>query len=358
MKKEIRVKVIPDLSHVYLKSLYSEISKNEDIKIYEFKKSFADVKDFFKVDIFHFHWIEGLFIGYGRKNIFFYTFLFTALYLSLIFTIIFVLRKNLVITLHNVVTHRQLYPRLENKIFKLSLKLADGIIVHNNFSKKSAQQLYDVNPNKLFIVPMGNLNSSYLNEISKKKARKILNIPQEKFVILSFGYINKYKGIEELLEVFNYLLTHYKNMYLVIAGSCPDNNLKKKIEKFSAKFNDNVLIETEYVEDNKIQIFMNASDIGVLPYREITTSGSLLLYMAFKIPVIVTELESLKELMGSYGIYYKKDDLEDLKNEVIKASSGFYDLDSLGEKFFQISEQYNWDVIADKTIGIYKDMRI
>lgn len=356
--EEIKVKVIPNLSHVYLKSLYSEISKNKEIKIYEFKKNFGDIKDFLKVDIFHFHWIEGLFIGYDRKNTFFYTFLFTSIYLFLLFTIKFVLRKNLVITLHNVTPHNKLYPKLENKMFKLSLELADSIIVHNNYSKKSAVEIYKINPNKFILIPIGNFISSYSNRISKKNAREKLNISQDKFVVLFFGVISKYKGIEELIEVFDHLLKDYKNIYLIIAGACGDQFLKEKLENFAIKFNESVLIKMEYIANEDIQIYMNAANIGVLPYREITTSGSLILYMAFKTPVIVSELESLKELMGSYGIYYKKDDLEDLKNKVIKASSGFYDLKSLGEKFFQISEQYNWNVIADKTIKIYKDLRI
>jgi hypothetical protein len=42
---------------------------------------------------------------------------------------------------------------------------------------------------------------------------------------------------------------------------------------------------------------------------------------------------------------------------MIKASLGFYDLDDLGEKYFQISEKYNWNVIAEKTIGIYNLLR-
>lgn len=350
----MKVYVVPTITHAYLKSLYSCIIKNENFEIFEFRKRFSTLRYLLKSDIVHLHWIESLFIAYDRKNTFFLTVIITAIYINVLITLKFILRKKLVITLHNIVPHRRLYPSLEHRIFKFSLDLADNVIVHNNYSKKLAIQTYDLESNKLSIIPHGHFFSNYPNTLSKNESRNVLGIPNNYFVFLFLGSLNYYKGIPELLEVFSNVLKENEKIFLIITGLCLDNDLIETLKKFSDKFKTNSLIKICYVADEEIQVFMNASDVGVLPFRTITTSGSLLLYMSFKKPVIVPDLEPIQELLGDSGIYYKNSDNEDLMREILKTKNGFYDLKSISVKLNNLAEDYSWDDIAEETIKIYE----
>lgn len=340
------------ISAPYLELLHARLM-NKNVEIYECENRLDLVKGLRKVDIVHLHWIEGYFTVPNHK---YFTPLKLFIFINYLIFVKYVARKKIVITLHNLLPHENQYPKIQHKTFELSLKLADAVIVHNNYSKKMACSMYNIEEKKVWIIPHGTFGSYYPNRISKEEARGILKISKTKFVILFFGAIREYKGIEELLNILDDLLIYEKDLFIVIAGACADDNLKRRVIEFSNKFKQNSLVRIEYIPDKDVQIFMNASDVGVLPYREITTSGALLLYMSFKKPVIVSDLEPIKELLQDAGIYYKHGNNKDLQRTILKTKNGEYNLKELSQKVFEISQKYQWDNIAEKTIEVYKTL--
>ena len=340
------------ISQAYLQLLHAQLM-NKNVEIYECENRFDLVKGLRKVDIVHLHWIEGYFTVHNHK---YFTLLKSLIFINYLIFVKYIARKKIIITLHNLLPHENRYPTIQHKTFELSLKLADGVIVHNNWSEKLACSMYNIDEKKVWVIPHGTFGSYYPNNISKEEARGILKIPKTKFVMLFFGAIREYKGIEELLNILDDLLISEKDLFIVIAGACADDNLKGKVTEFSNKFKQNSLVRIEYIPDEDVQIFMNTSDVGVLPYREITTSGALLLYMSFKKPVIVSDLEPIKELLQDAGIYYNHRSNKDLQRTILKTKSGEYNLNELSHKVFAISQKYQWDNIAEKTIEVYKNL--
>jgi glycosyltransferase involved in cell wall biosynthesis len=326
---------------------------NGNVDIYEWENRLDLVKGLRKVDIVHLHWISGYFTVPNHK---YFTLLRSFIFINYLIFVKYITRKKIVITLHNLLPHENQYPTIQHKTFELSLKLANAIIVHNNYSKKMACRMYNIDEKKVWVIPHGAFGSYYPNHISKEEARGILKISKNKFVMLFFGAIREYKGIEELLTISDNLLTDEKDLFIIIAGACADDNLKRRLTEFSNKFKQNSLVRIEYIPDEDVQIFMNASDVGVLPYREITTSGALLLYMSFKKPVIVPDLEPMKELLQDAGIYYKCGDNKDLQRTILKTKRGEYNLKEISQKVFAISQKYQWNDSAEKTIEVYNSL--
>ena len=340
------------ISHPYIELLYAQI-ENRGFGVYKWVSRLDLLKGLRKAAIIHLHWIEGYFFVSHHKHL---TLLKSLVFISYLIFVRYVARRKIVITLHNLVPHVRLYPLLVSRIFTLSLKLADGVIVHNDYSKKMACRMYNTDKNKIRVIPHGTLSSYYPNDISKEAARDILKIPEDKFVMLSFGGIRSNKGLEDLLDILEDILVDEKDLFLVVGGKCYDATLESRLKEFSNKFKHNSLVRTEYIPDEDIQILMNASDVGILPYREITTSGALLLYMSFRKPVIVPDLEPIKELLQGSGIYYRQGDNKDLARVMLEAKSGFYNLVKLSQEVFQISQKYQWDNIAEKTVEFYNDL--
>ncbi|MFC2000520.1 glycosyltransferase [Chloroflexota bacterium] len=341
------------ISNPYSESLHTQIRK-KGFTIWEHQRGIWEwLSHLGETHIIHLHWIEYFFIVSKYKWL---TPLKSFLFVLFLILIKYVLRKKIVVTLHNLVPHVRLYPPLEHRMFALTLKLADGVIVHNNYSKKMACYMYNTDENKIRVIPHGNFNSYYPNHISKEAARDILKIPANKFVMISFGGIRRNKGLEELLNKLEDLLVYEENLFIIVAGACNDDSLKKKLKEFSNKYDQSSLVKIEYIPDEDIQILMNASDVGVLPYREITTSGALFLFMAFKKPVIVPTLEPIAELLQDSGLYYKHGDSEDLAKVILEAKSSSYDLERFSQVVFEISQKYQWDDIADKTIEFYNNV--
>ena len=340
------------ITQSYVELLYAQIRKR-NFGVYEWASRLDLLTGLKKATIIHLHWIEGYFFVPHHKLL---TLLKSFVFISYLIFVRYVVRKKIVITLHNLVPHVRLYPLLVSRIFTLSLKLADGVIVHNNYSKKMACRMYNTNENKIRVIPHGTFSSYYPNDISKEAARDILKIPEDKFVMLSFGGIRRNKGLEELLDLLEGLLVSEKDLFIVVGGACNDDSLKKKLTEFSNEFKQSSLVRTAFIPDEDVQTLMNASDVGILPYRDITTSGALLLYMSFRKPVIVADLEPVKELLQDSGIYYKHGDSEDLAKVILQTKKGFYNLEKLSREVFQMSQEYQWENIAEKTVEFYNDL--
>lgn len=343
---------VTEILHPYLKSLYTQVA-SKNYRVYEMKSRLDLLKGLRKASIIHLHWIESYLFKYGHRYI---SPLKSFTFIGYLIFIKYILRKKIVITLHNLLPHRMLYPVFERKMFGLTLKLADGVIVHNDYSKKMACRMHNTNESKIRIIPIGHFFSYYSKDISKQAARDILKIPENKFVMLFFGGIRSNKGLEDLLTILEDILVTEKDLFLVVGGKCYDVTLESRLKEFSNKFKHNSLVKTEYIPDEDIQIFMNASDVGILPYREITTSGALLLYISFRKPVIVADLEPIKELLEDSGIYYKHGDGNDLVQVILEAKSGSYNLEKLSQEVFELSQKFQWDDIADKTVEFYNDL--
>jgi glycosyltransferase involved in cell wall biosynthesis len=102
------------------------------------------------------------------------------------------------------------------------------------------------------------------------------------------GNIHYYKGIDILLDVWllNEKLLKNKDILLVIAGNgrLPDRNIPE---------NSNIKIINKLLTDKEFQSIVNSTNIGILPYRQISQSGVLLALLAQYKPVIVSKCGGL-----------------------------------------------------------------
>mgnify|MGYP000619077302 CR=1 FL=1 len=329
-------------AHPYLTLLYSTLRRYIQITDVKNKKdALHKLKFLIEADIIHLHWIEHYIHG---RNI-----ISTVLKLMLFLTsliLLKLLRKRIVITLHNVVPHEKKHAVLGALGFKISLHLTDAIIVHNRWSEKEARRIYGIEKEKIYIIPHGNFIGYYPNEISREEARKILNIPNDAFVILYFGKIKRYKGLNTLISALNGL----EDIWILICGEPKDENIKEDLLKFARSFK-NCILKLEYIPNEDIQVYMNASDIGILPYEEITTSGTLLLFSSFGKTVIVPNFEPIKEIARDTVIYYDGS-TEGLRESILKSRSER--LDRLSRRIYKESKKYSWEKIAAMTKQLYQ----
>jgi beta-1,4-mannosyltransferase len=233
----------------------------------------------------------------------------------------------------------------------------DGIITHCDRTKEEVElKCYLHNKSKVFVVPHGNYIDYYENTINSSECREKLGIPKENVVFLIFGYIYRYKGILETIDSFKKL--NQNNITLLIAGKPCEDKLEELINNSICKFT-NILFFAEDIPDNYVQIYLNACDCVIIPYKIFTTSGVALLAMSFSKACIAPYLGFFKDILNdSCSFLYDYNDVNGLFKAMQEAVEKKNKLSEMGENNLQLATQYNWELIANQTLEVYKNCLI
>lgn len=349
MKNRSRMKIlfIPDFrnSNSYQSNLSGSIEKL-DTDIY-FSTGYLELPISiikYRPHILHIHWTYPFMIANSRIGTIFMS---TGFIFQLIVSKLFGVK--IIWTVHNIIDHdRRKFKSLEIFFTKILSRLCDRIIAHCSSAKTEVERIYKQDSSFIDVIPHGNYIGQYENIISQEEARKKLNISKDDIVFLNFGQVRPYKGILELIDVFKKL--SHKNIKLIIAGKPVNKEITSDILK-SCKDNDNIKTILEYIPDKDIQVYMNASDIIVLPYKDILTSGSMILAMSFAKPIIVPEIGCITDFLDNRGGFLYKTDLLNEMESSLKV--GREELENMGKYNVQIIQRYGWDEIGKMTINTY-----
>jgi glycosyltransferase involved in cell wall biosynthesis len=144
---------------------------------------------------------------------------------------------------------------------------------------------------------------------------------------LFFGKIHYYKGLDILLESAQMLRKKRNDFLVTVAGDSKDFSEYIKYTKNT----DYLDLRVRFLDKEEIANVFNAADYLVLPYREVTQSGPLLIAFNFKVVPIVSNLDGFSEYIsdGKNGYMFTSESASDLaeKMEYILDSDSFnYDL--------------------------------
>ena len=300
-------------------------------------------------DILHLHWLHSFFAAPNTVKSLINTVNFLGRLVILRLTGV-----KIVWTAHNLKDHENQRPFLDRICTTLVAKLAHAIIAHCKAAKcEIATTLNLRNKDKIFVVPHGNYTGYYENNINRLEARKVLDIPNSSFVFLFLGWIRPYKGVFDLLDAFNQL--HIDEVQLVLAGkTLNDDELTEQIRQ-KTEGNDNIKFMPGFVPDNKIQVYMNACDVVVFPYRDVLTSGAVILAMSFGKTCIAPRMGCIQEILDDSGAFLYNPDIEEgLFQAMNSALQNSADLVRMGEYNQKSAAQWTWDSIAEKTLDVYR----
>lgn len=349
----MKVIFIPDYrqGNPYQKALAASLSKERVEVSFDATSSLFSVlksiKNSWKPDILHLHWIHLLLLASSKGKTIVKSICFIA---ELV--ILRILGIKIVWTVHNIVNHEKRFSSLELFLTKFATRLFNIIIVHSQFAKNKVKKVYQITDNsKIQVIPHGNYINNYKNIIDRIEARNKLKIDEKEIVFMYFGLIRPYKGVIELIGAFKELNVLQKKL-LIVGKPCSDEIAKNILKRCNK--NENIKIIFEFIPDNEIQIYMNAADVIALPYRDIITSGAVILAMSFGKPVIAPAIGCIPETLDREGSFLygpsEKDGLIRAMRQVFDA-----DLGKMGRHNFKLAKQLRWDKIAKKTYEVYYD---
>lgn len=351
----LRVLMMPDyrIDNPY-QTLLAKALQNEGVEIL-FPLGYRRVLPIFRaikthpytIDILHLHWLSPYIKGENRLNKTIYA---TKLLIDILLT---KLRGVKVVwTVHNYTSHNSQFPSLEQWTQRILLKIADRVIFHSTSALKDFSQTYQVDKFKIEVIPHGHYREVYNSPIEKFAARKSLNLPISGRIYLNLGMLRPYKGIENLLQVWQKNRKLLGESTLLIAGQAADQVYREKLST-QASETEGVILHTDFIEDEHIHLFFSAADVVVLPFEKILTSGSLILAMSYAKPIIAPRTGGIVETLGAADwLLYEPEDNQGLLH-ALKTSTQI-DLSALSQLVEQECDRLDWEKIGQLTKNTYQ----
>lgn len=274
------------------------------------------------------------------------------------------LGKKVVLTAHNVnAGKRDSNDSLLNRItLRAQYLLADHIFVHTELMKSELLQNFAVEAEAVSVIPFGINNSVPETDLTPQEAKQRLGMGSDERVILFFGAIRPYKGIDYLVEAFRLLAASHPEYKLVIAGE-PRKEATQYLNEIQGTIDRSlsqgqVLQKFHFIPDEETEVFFKAADVLVLPYTHVFQSGVLFLGYSFGLPVIGTDVGSIKEeiIEGKTGFLCKPCDAADLSKAIEKyfESDIFQDLENRRREIREYANAKNsWCTVGEMTQTVY-----
>jgi glycosyltransferase involved in cell wall biosynthesis len=260
-------------------------------------------------------------------------------------------------TCHNVRAHDVPYPRVEYVLKRLLVErnLCERVFVHCESAKDDLIETYDLAEEvrrEMTVVPHGHYLDDYENTVDSTAAREELGIDTDGTVFLFFGMIRPYKNVPRLIESFRSVAD--VDSRLVIAGKPTSERLARQV-RAAAGEDDRIRMELSFIPSDRVQFYLNAADVVVLPLKDVSMSGSSMLAMSFGKALVVPNIGCVAEIVGDGGAIVYDADKPDGLAGALKTSER-RDLVEMGETNYRLAEQSGWDITAQRTIDVYRDV--
>jgi len=220
---------------------------------------------------------------------------------------------------------------------------------------KSLRDLYisfGVAKDRIIVAPDGVDIERFDITISKNSARKKLGLPLDKKIVLYKGHLYKWKGVEHLARAMAYLKD--KNILCVFIGGT-----ERDIKYFKKEFGDkeNIFI-LGHKPRKETPVYQKASDVLIVPNsaendvsKLYTSPMKLFGYMASNIPIVASDLPSLREVLNEENsILVQPDNPKALADGIEKILTDGNLSKNISKEAYMNVNSYTWKKRAKKII--------
>lgn len=208
-------------------------------------------------------------------------------------------------------THPEFFPFFYKNFLKIylpsSIKSSDLIITISEASKKSICEFFDLSENKVKVV-YNTISKNFKrldeDELARLESQSNLNLPEKFFLYV--GVLEKRKNIELILKLAEKISDIDPNLKIVLAGK-PGfgyERFSSKIKQMSSK-----ILELNHVSDKDLLLLYNKAIALIFPSFVEGFGLPPIEAMACGTPVIASNCDALKEIIGDAGLLSEPNDL-------------------------------------------------
>ena len=186
---------------------------------------------------------------------------------------------------------------------------ADALFFHSETEREKFLEAVPIDRTHTHLADHG---ASFVrrSEAGRDEARASLGIAADETVFLCIGFIQEHKGFDRAVRAFAGLGAHGCRLDIVGSTRLDEPSFiahLNELERLCAE-TPGAHLHEGYVSDELFDRWIVASDVVVLPYREIWSSGVLERAALYDRPVIATRVGGLAEQAGDRSVTFVEDD--------------------------------------------------
>ncbi len=188
----------------------------------------------------------------------------------------------------------------------------------------------------------------------REEARRMLGLPQEGKVAVFLGILNRYQGIDLLLDVVSIMNRRGTAPHFLVMGF-PEEGYR---ERAAAHGLADSITFTGRIDYAKAPLFLSAGDIALSPKVSLTeANGKLFNYMACGIPTVVFDNPVNREILGETGVYAAPGDAADFAARIEQLLSNPKRLREISVLLRERAERdHSWRARGEELVGIYRQL--
>ena len=231
-------------------------------------------------------------------------------------------------------------PIFDKTIGKFLLKKYDKLIAVNGLEIDWIKNNFDINENKIKLIPNG-IPKSYLKNSNSDIIRKKFNIKNNELIVLSFSRMHKSKGLDLTVKVAQF----FPKVKFIIAGVDAGELSNLKNLSSSLKLN-NVIFFNDVPESSKLNVFSSA-DIFLFPSHYDAFGIVLLEAFSKKLAVLSSDSGGIPWVVDNSGLIFKDNNFDDLKYKLSLLVNNSKLRNKYSKLGYERVKDFTWEKIVD-----------
>ncbi len=262
-----------------------------------------------------------------------------------------------IVTIHDLIFQRypDFFPFLDRQIYKFKTKSAceqaDVIVAVSTQTKEDIIEFYGIDAERIVVIPP-TWNKHYESQISivyLEEIRLKYNLPEQ--FMLYVGAINSRKNLLKLLEAMQLLEMQDTILIIVSDGGEEAELFYAKIREYKLE---NRVFVLNGISNFELPAFYKLATICVYPSIYEGFGMPVMEALKMGLPIAASNISSIREIGGDSITYFEALNVESIANTVSSLYSNKELQESLKMKGLEQVKQFSPEIIANKTISIYK----
>ncbi len=253
--------------------------------------------------------------------------------------------------IHNLLPHEKRIG--DRSLSKYFINSVDGFVAQSKSVLEDLASFGITKNTKLVPHP---IYDNFGDQVSKSTAAQELGLDPDQTYILFFGFIRDYKGLDILLKAMADPELKNKNIKLIVAGEFYNNEEEHLALIKSLQIENNVILHTYFISNEKVKYYFGISDLVVQPYKSATQSGISQMAYHFEIPMVVTNVGGLAEIVpdGKAGYVTPVD-----PKAVADAIVNYFEKDKKKafQQFIKIKKnEFSWENMMNAVTSLHQNL--